>query len=203
MRLLPAELSYLATAREGRRNLRSLFKFVAFRVFLGDAADHEVLKAAGLGPVRSVLLSTHDDAANIYLAIYLRRLDPDVRIVSRITHERNLESIHRAGADLVLSFATLAVESITAALQNRELVLLGEGLEFFTLPIGATLAGKTLAESDVGARTGLIVIAIDDGDGTLESNPGGERRLAAGEQLLAVGSSEQRDVFVKMFHAGA
>ena len=138
---------------------------VADKVFIGDAADRVVLEEAGLGPAPSVLLSTNDDATNIYLAVYCRRLDPDVRIVSRITHERNLESIHRAGADLVLSYASMAVESITAVLQNRELVLLGQGIEFYTLPVSGALAGKTLAESGVGARTGLNVIGIDDGDG--------------------------------------
>ena len=50
----------------------------------------------------SVLLTTNDDAMNIYLAIYCRRLNPGLRIVSRITHERNVEAIHRAGADFVL-----------------------------------------------------------------------------------------------------
>ena len=115
---------------------------VADKVFIGDAADHEVLKEAGLGPAPSVLLSTNDDATNIYLAVYLRRLDPDVRIVSRITHERNLESIHRAGADLVLSYGSLAVESITAVLQDRELVLLGEGIEFYTLARVARAGGE-------------------------------------------------------------
>jgi Trk K+ transport system NAD-binding subunit len=150
-----------------------------------------------------VLLSTNDDATNIYLAVYLRRLDSDARIVSRITHERNLESIHRAGADLVLSYGSLAVESITAVLQDRELVLLGEGIEFYTLPLSSALAGKTLADSEVGARTGLNVIAIDDGDGTVESNPPAGRKLAAGEHLLLVGSGEQRDLFVRVFGGGS
>jgi uncharacterized protein with PhoU and TrkA domain len=124
-----------------------------------------------------------------------------VRIVSRITHERNVESIHRAGADLVLSYGSLAVESITAVLQDRELVLLGEGIEFYTLPVSSVLAGKTLADSEVGARTGLNVIAIDDGDGTVE--PAAGRRLAAGEHLLLVGSREQRDLFVRVFGGGS
>jgi Trk K+ transport system NAD-binding subunit len=176
---------------------------IADQVIVGDAADHEVLKEAGLGPAPSVLLSTNDDAVNIYLAVYFRRLDPDVRIVSRITHERNLEAIHRAGADLVLSYGSLAVESILAVLQDRELVLLGEGIEFYTLPVSPGLAGKTLAESDVGARTGLNVIAIDDGDGTVMTNPPAGRKLASGEHLLAVGSGEQRESFERVFGAGA
>ena len=71
------------------------------------------------------------------------------------------------------------------------------------MPVSPVLAGKTLADSDVGARTGLNVIAIDDGDGTVESNPPAGRKLAAGEQLLAVGSGEQRDLFVRIFGGGA
>ena len=151
------------------------------------------------GRRRSVLLSTRDDATNIYLAVYLRRLDPDVRIVSRITHERNLESIHRAGADLVLSYAGLAVEAITAVLQDRELVLLGQGIEFYTLPVSAALEGKTLEETGVAERTGLNVIAIDDRGGTVVSNPPVSRRVEAGEHLLAVGTGEQRARFVEIF----
>ena len=51
----------------------------------------------------SVLLTTNDDAMNIYLAVFSRRLNPGLRIVSRITHERNIDAIHRAGADFMLS----------------------------------------------------------------------------------------------------
>ena len=51
-----------------------------------------------------MLLTTNDDAMNIYLAVYCRKLNRDLRIVSRITHERNVEAIHRAGADFVLRF---------------------------------------------------------------------------------------------------
>ena len=59
-----------------------------------------------------MLLTTNDDAMNIYLAVFCRKLNPDLRIVSRITHERNVEAIHRAGADFVLSYTSLGVESI-------------------------------------------------------------------------------------------
>ena len=48
---------------------------------------------AGILEAASVLLTTNDDAMNIYLAVYCRRLNPNLRIVSRITHERNVEAI--------------------------------------------------------------------------------------------------------------
>ena len=81
-------------------------------VYAGDAADRETIERAGIARVASVLLTTNDDAMNIYLAVYCRKLNPDLRIVSRITHERNVEAIHRAGADFVLSYTSLGVDSI-------------------------------------------------------------------------------------------
>ncbi len=72
-------------------------------IFPGDAADRQLLDRAGIHRAASVLLTTNDDAMNIYLAVFCRRLNPALRIVSRVTHERNVEAIHRAGADFVLS----------------------------------------------------------------------------------------------------
>ena len=52
------------------------------------------------------MLTTNDDAVNVYLAVYCRRLRPSLHIVTRITHERNLEAIYRAGADSVACAST-------------------------------------------------------------------------------------------------
>ena len=82
-----------------------------------------------------MLLTTNDDAMNIYLAVFCRRLNPELRIVSRITHERNLEAIHRAGADFVLSYTTLGVEAVMSLLHGYPPVLLGEGVELFSVPV--------------------------------------------------------------------
>ena len=124
------------------------------KLFPGDAADRKVLEAAGIQTVASVLLTTNDDAMNIYLAVYCRRLDPGLRIVSRVTHERNVEAIHRAGADFVLSYTTLGVENVMSLLRGYELVVLGEGVELFSVPVPPALRGTVLAESGSGPGPG-------------------------------------------------
>ena len=92
---------------EREETLRNSLEGVADRLFIGDAADLNLLMGAGLANAPSVLLTTNDDAMNIYLAVYCRRLNPELRVISRITHERNIEAIHRAGADFVLSYPSL------------------------------------------------------------------------------------------------
>src|SRR5690606_9551504 len=173
-------------------------KRVCNRVFEGDAADYAILEAAGVEEAPSVLLTTHDDAMNIYLASYCRRLNPDLRIISRITHDRNVESIHRAGADFVLSYASLGVSAVFSLLQGKDLVVLGEGLDLFSVPVPRKLAGKTLAESGIGAKTGLLVIAIHDGAEVI-TNPPPTTPLPDGGELAVLGDTDQRHLFTEVY----
>jgi Trk K+ transport system NAD-binding subunit len=168
------------------------------RLFPGDAADRRLIEQAGIHDVSSVLLTTNDDAMNIYLAVYCRRLNPSVRIVSRITHERNVEAIHRAGADFVLSYATLGVESVMSLLRGYELVVLGEGVQLFSIAMPRQLAGRRLADSGIGSNTGLSVVALDR-DGSLTTSLTGETVLSKDASLIMLGSLEQRRRFGELF----
>jgi Trk K+ transport system NAD-binding subunit len=167
-------------------------------VFPGDAADRQLLEQAGIHRVSSVLLTTNDDAMNIYLAVFCRRLNSSLRIVSRITHERNVEAIHRAGADFVLSYTTLGAEAVISLLRGYDLVVLGEGVELFSIDMPASLAGRRLADSGIGSGTGMSVVALDR-SGTLVTRLTGETRLERDAVLLMLGSLEQRRKFAELF----
>ena len=74
----------------------------------GSAAELEVLKRAGIDDTPTVIITPHSDDLNTYLTLYCRRLRPDVQIISRATLERNVATLHRAGADIVMSYASMA-----------------------------------------------------------------------------------------------
>ena len=164
------------------------------RLFLGDAADRQLMDEAGVATAPSILLTTHDDAMNVYLTVYCRRLNPEARILTRVTHERNVEAIQRAGADFVLSYASFGIQAVFSIVQQRELVMLGEGVDLFHVPLPRSLTGKTLAEAGVGARTGLNVIGVQK-DGVIVTDLPPDRRLEEGSVLVALGSVEQRARF--------
>jgi voltage-gated potassium channel len=166
--------------------------------FAGDAADGALLDQAGIQNTASVLLTTNDDAMNIYLAVYCRRLNPGLRIVSRITHERNVEAIHRAGADFVLSYTTLGIEAVMSLLGGHEPVLVGEGVELFTIPVPSSMAGKPLRDTGIGSRTGLSVVALQQKD-RLSMQLTAETILASGTNLIVLGNREQRRAFAEAF----
>ena len=183
---------------ERNEALRERTAAIASELYIGDAADRDVLMRAGLAEAPSVVITTNDDAMNIYLTVYCRRLNPELRIVSRITHERNLEAIHRAGADFVLSYASIGAESIISYLQERELIVIGEGIDLFVVKVPKSLAGKRLGETRIGSEIGLTVIAIQKGE-HIFTNPPADALLEPNSELLLVGSTEQRDTFLSRF----
>ncbi len=183
---------------EREESLRSSLEGVADKLLIGDAADRELLMGAGLADAPSVLLTTNDDAMNIYLAVYYRRLNPEIRVISRITHERNIEAIHRAGADFVLSYPSLGAEAIMSLLQSRESVILGEGFDVFYVPMPSSLAGQILANSHIRARTGLNVLALRRPDGVVVP-VSAATVLEPNCELVMLGSESQRKSFTEKF----
>lgn len=167
-------------------------------LFEGDAADLTLLDKAGIRDALAVVLTTHDDAMNIFLASYCRRLNPDLRIISRVTHERNVEAVHRAGADFALSYTALGVAAVLAEIDQREFSLLGGELDLLSVPVPASLAGRELAESDIGAKTGLIVVAIQRNGETL-TNPPADAVLTRDAELVLIGDADQRHAFFRTF----
>lgn len=183
---------------ERNEALRLRIGDIPSRLFMGEAADQEVLAAAGLREAPAVVLTTNDDAMNIYLTVYCRRLNPEVFILSRITHQRNLEAIYRAGADFALSYSSLGVEDVFAQLHGRELFVLGEGVELFVVLVPLVLAGKKLEESNIAPRTGLTVVGMQQ-DGRVLTNPPSSTTLLKGSELFMLGNTEQRQSFARAF----
>jgi voltage-gated potassium channel len=178
--------------------LREVIGDLPDKLFIGDAAELEVMRAAGLEDAPGVVITTNDDATNIYLTVYCRRLAPGVRIMSRVTYERNMVAIRRAGADLALSHISLGVQSAFALLRGHELVVLGEGIELHEMRIPPSLVGKDLAASGIATKTGLNVIAIQDSTHMI-TNPVANTVLEAGSRLVMIGDRSQLETFQKTY----
>ena len=165
---------------------------------LGDAADLETLKQAGIMESPSVVITTHDDAVNVYLTLYCRRLREDIQIISRSTLERNIDTLHRAGADFVISEASMGANAIFNLLHRSDVLLLAEGLDVFKVPVPASLAGKTLANSSLRKETGCSVIAIDTRNGA-QVNPHPGTTLPSNAEIILIGSVESERRFLDRY----
>ena len=185
---------------EEDRALEPVLSELADRVFIGDAADNKVISAAGISDAPSVLISSHDDAFNIYLTIYCRKLNPDCRIISRIVSDTNLEAMYRAGADFVLGESALGLKFVMSVLHGRDIIVLGEDVDVFLVKVPRALAGRTLEQSAIGNETGLTVIAIQVGT-TIDRTPPPTTVLTDGASLVMLGTQAQRKAFLQLFDA--
>ena len=170
----------------------------ASRYVLGNAAELSVLTQAGIMETDTVVISTHDDDTNIYLTIYCRRLRPDVRIVSRATLERNVATLHRAGADFVMSYASMGANAILTLLDRSDVLMVAEGLDVFRVPMPRELEGRTLAEADIRRKTGCTVVAWQVGD-EMTLNPTPHLTLPANAELILIGTAEAEMAFLEEF----
>ncbi|MCC7418893.1 MAG: potassium channel protein [Planctomycetaceae bacterium] len=165
---------------------------------VGDAAEIEVLQRAGIMQSASVVITTHDDDMNVYLAIYCRRLRPNIQILGRANQERNISTLHRAGADFVMSYASTGANVIFNLLKKADFLLLAEGLDVFRLAVPTPLVGRSLAESRIRQATGCNVVAVARGD-DFEVNPDVNRPLPADADLIVIGNTESEARFFTEF----
>jgi voltage-gated potassium channel len=168
------------------------------RYVLGDAAELEILHQAGIMKSSTVVITTHDDDVNIYLTIYCRRLRPDIQILGRATLERNVSTLHRAGADFVMSYATMGANAVFNLLQRSDILMMTEGLDVFRVPIPPQLVGKSILETSIRQDTGCSIIAIQDNE-SVHINPDIHRPLPDATELILIGDAESEKRFLKRY----
>jgi voltage-gated potassium channel len=186
--LLPGRIANSYSVLEGT---------ASYAVVEGDAADQRVLRRAGLEHASAVLVTPRDDDLNVYLTLFCRRLRPELQMVSRATYERNVATLYRAGADAVLSYATIGATDLWnhAGLSHR--VLVAEGNELFLVPRPASLARRSVRDDEVRRRTGCHIVAVLDEDGTLGYDT--ESIPAAPGQLLLLGDRHAERRFRELY----
>ncbi|GAA4297367.1 potassium channel family protein [Nibribacter koreensis] len=165
---------------------------------LGNAADLEILKAAGIDEAPCVIITTHDDDVNVYLTIYCRRLRPDIQIITRSTLQRNLPTMHRAGADFVMSYASMGSNTIFNLLKRSDIVMVAEGLDLLQVKVPESLAGRSIAESSIRQETGCTIIAVRH-EGSVVINPEPTYVLPPEAEIILIGTVDAENTFFNMY----
>ncbi len=165
---------------------------------VGDASDREILQQAGIMDSPSVIITTHDDDVNVYLTIYCRLIRPDIQIITRSTSERNLGNMHRAGADFVISYASLGANTILNLLQRSDILMVAEGLDLIKVKLPKQLIGKTIKESSIRKETGCTIIAIRLDD-EMHINPEPNMILSEEAEIILIGTVEAENQFFEIY----
>lgn len=129
----------------------------------GDIADHEIQDRLELDRARAVILALDNDSATLVATLILRGASSDLPIVARVNRAENIERLHRAGADFVLSISQVASQILAQRLLGRDALSVGSELRI----LRAEPSELTARHSSVAAirrRTGCSVVAVERGD---------------------------------------
>jgi voltage-gated potassium channel len=168
------------------------------KTILGDAAELDVLKEAGIEETPCVMITTHDDDTNVYLTIYARQLRPDVQIITRCTLERNLNTMHRAGADFVMSYASIGANMMLNLLQRSDILMVAEGLDLIKLKVPEELVGKSIKETEIRKETGCTIIGIKK-DGKMMINPEPQIEIPEHSEIILIGTVSSENKFFEIY----
>ncbi|GMQ83045.1 MAG: potassium channel protein [Rhodothermia bacterium] len=167
----------------------------------GDAEEEESLEAAGITKARGLILTLPEDSVNVFVTLVAREINPDLFILVRTDKHENRRKLIRAGADKVVSPYEIGADRMAQVILRpavdrfMEKVLHTEALnlmmEEVTVRHGASLAGKSLAESNLRQHFDAIVVSIMDGNSLeMKFNPDATDRINAGDTLIILGSQE-------------
>jgi voltage-gated potassium channel len=199
-------------------------------VLMADATLDETLIDAGIHNCRSLVAALTSNAANLYVVLSARGLAPRCRLIARSDSEEAERKLRLAGANQVVSpyvagGRTMAATALRPLALNFMDLLAGSDCEVEEFQLSddpdrlAELDGRSLADLQLGRRSGALVLAIRQPEPAVSNpyayrgvsygsdapqliaNPGGDVRLAPGQLLVVLGSKDQLNRFSELLGA--
>ena len=175
-----------------------------YLAMVGEASDDDILEEAGVRRAKGLVAAVNSDAANVFVVLSARKINPSLHIVARASSDESAAKLEIAGADRTLSpyavggrrLASLATQPLIV--DFLDVVTHGEkGIEFrleeFGVPKESPLANHTIAELQIAEKTGAMVLAVRTSEGRFDTTPSAQDVIRTGDTLIVLGAREQVD----------
>ncbi len=173
-----------------------------YLIVQGDATLDEYLYLAKIDKAICIVAALSSDADNLYTVMSAKALNPQIRAIARASTEEAVKKLERAGADIVVSPYITGGKRLAAAALRPQVMDFVDGIfaggeksfyleEFLLDSDHCPCTGQSLAQAQLRAKSGALVIVIRRYDGTLIVGPTGDSILEAGDSLICIGTAEQ------------
>ena len=156
---------------------------------VGDATESETLREAGIENARSVVLAMPDDTTSEFVTLVVRDISPETEIIARVEESESVQKMYRAGADYVLSLATVSGRMIASTILEDEDVLSLDQQVDVVQTAAPELNGQTIGGAEVRSKTGCTVVGVER-NGTLITDVGPEFGVETGDELIVAGTDD-------------
>jgi voltage-gated potassium channel len=175
---------------------------------VGDATDERSLRDAGITRAHTLASVLPDDAANVFITLSARSLNPKIEIIARGEMPSTEAKLIQAGANKVVLPTHIGAERIaemilfpetarflraSAKMQELERTLRGLGLDMsvVVVPEKGALTGLTIAEIERRADGPLYVVQLNRQAGEAITTPDRATKVQAGDGVVIVSRSGQ------------
>ena len=165
-----------------------------------DATLEEALLQAGIKKAKGIVTAVGSDADNVFITLTAKGLRPDIFVLARASDVQNESKILRAGASRVVCpylfggrrMAQIlkkptVVDFIDSAMMDSQL---GLKMEEAVVGPASDLIGKTLIDSQIRQRFGVVIVAIKKPTNEMVFNPTPEEKLESEDTIVVIGKKE-------------
>ena len=165
-----------------------------------DATAEEALLQAGLKKAKGIVTAVKSDADNVFITLTAKGLRSDIFVLARASDVQNESKILRAGASRVVCpylfggrrMAQIlkkptVVDFIDSAMMDSQL---GLSMEEAVVGPASDLIGKTLIDSQIRQRFGVVIVAIKKPTSEMVFNPTPMEKLEYQDTIVVIGKKE-------------
>ena len=156
---------------------------------VGDAIEPEILREAGIESARSAVLALPEDTTAEFATLVIRDVSPQTEIIARAEETESVQKMYRAGADYVLSLATVSGRMIASTiLEDEDVLSLDQQVEVVRTR-APNLVGQTIGKASIRSKTGCTVVSVER-DGTVITDVGPDLSVEPGDELVIAGTDD-------------
>lgn len=155
---------------------------------VGDVTEPATLREADLPNARALVLAVDDDTTAVFATLVARQVAENVELVARANEVESVPKLYRAGAEYVLALPIVAGRMLASKLLDEEVITPEMQVELVRTA-APRLAGMSLEEADVRARTNCTIVAAER-DGELFTRITPDFVVEEGDRLICAGNDE-------------
>ncbi|MEM1305198.1 MAG: TrkA C-terminal domain-containing protein, partial [Planctomycetota bacterium] len=159
-----------------------------------------------------------DDAANVFITLTARELNPDLEIIARAENPSTEKKLLRSGATRVVLPAVIGgqrmaqlitrpgAEQLLATTEDasqlgQEIEQIGLKLDELEVTAGSPLDGQTLADIDLKGNRGFLIVGVRRASGDVIVDPPGDCPLSAGDAVIVLGHAGELPQLARRYSA--
>ncbi len=189
-----------------------------FLVLHGDATDENALEAAGVRRAGVLATVLPDDAANVFITLSARSMNPALTIIARGEAPSTESKLLQAGANRVILPTHIGAERIAELILYPQAALLLHGtaqeedfarelrrfaldMEVVAVAEDSGCVGRTVQAIEQEAAGAFLIVALNRRDGRTDTPPEPSAVVRAGDGVVIVGHPGRSQAMAGLFRS--